>query len=210
LPFTINLSKINVIPNFVFKKFFQSSTIRLKRLSNKERFEIQLEDKLKQILIGTILGDAYIRRFSNKSNTRIVFRQGLKNAEYLNHLYLLFQNYVLALPIKSIIVNKKTKLPRYNLSFATMSLPCFNEFFELFYLNGVKIVPKNIYNFLTPISLAYWIMGDGNYTGNGLKLNTNAFKVEEVFLLIDALEKNFSLKASINKTSIKDQFTIYT
>lgn len=159
LPFTINLSKINVIPRlrryFVFKKFFQSSTIRLKRLSNKERSEIQLEDKLKQILIGTILGDAYIRRFSNKSNTRIVFRQGLKNAEYLNHLYLLFQNYVLALPIKSMIVDKKTKLPRYNLSFATMSLPCFNEFFELFYLNGVKIVPKNIYNFLTPISLAY-------------------------------------------------------
>jgi len=67
----------------------------------------------------------------------------------------LFQNYVLALPIKSMIVDKKTKLPRYNLSFATMSLPCFNEFFELFYLDGVKIVPKNIYNFLTPISLAY-------------------------------------------------------
>ena len=53
-------------------------------------------------------------------------------------------------------------------------------------------------------------MDDGNFTGNGLKLNTNAFKFEEVLLLIDILEKNFSLKASINKTSIKDQFTIYT
>jgi hypothetical protein len=177
LPFTINLSKINVIPKFIFKKFFQSSTIRLKRLLNKERSEIQLEDKLKQIL-GTILGDAYIRRFSNKSNTSrvaLVFRQGLKNAEYLNHLYLLFQSYVLALPIKSMIVDKKTKLPRYSLSFATMSLPCFNEFFELFYLDGIKIVPKNISNFLTPISLAYWIMDDRNFTGNGLKLYTNAF-----------------------------------
>ena len=78
LPFTINFSKINTIVNFVFtkKNFFQSSTFKLKRLSNKERSEIQLEDKLKEILIDTILGDAYIRKFSNKSNTRIVFRQG--------------------------------------------------------------------------------------------------------------------------------------
>ncbi len=57
-------------------------------------------------------------------------------------------------------------------------------------------------------------MDDGNFTGNGLKLNTNAFKIKEILLLKEALEKNFTFKnftlnASINKTSIKDQFTIY-
>lgn len=52
-------------------------------------------------------------------------------------------------------------------------------------------------------------MDDGNFTGSGLKLNTNAFKIEDVHILIKALEEKFSLNASINKTSIDNQFTIY-
>lgn len=105
--------------------------------------------------MGVILGDVYMRRFSINSNTRIVFRQGSKNVEYLNHLYLLFENYVLTPPAKYTILDKNTNVARYNYSFSTMSLPCFNEFYELFYLDGKKIVPKNISNILTPISLAY-------------------------------------------------------
>jgi hypothetical protein len=52
-------------------------------------------------------------------------------------------------------------------------------------------------------------MDDGGYTGNGLKLYTNAFKIEDLNLLIESLDKNFGLKATINKTSIKNQHTLY-
>jgi hypothetical protein len=52
-------------------------------------------------------------------------------------------------------------------------------------------------------------MDDGGFTGSGLKLHTNAFKFEDINLLIVALDKNLSIKASINKTSINNQFTIY-
>jgi hypothetical protein len=52
-------------------------------------------------------------------------------------------------------------------------------------------------------------MDDGGFTGSGLKLHTDAFKIEDINLLIGALNKNFSIKASINKTSINNQFTIY-
>jgi hypothetical protein len=41
------------------------------------------------------------------------------------------------------------------------------------------------------------------------KLYTNAFKIEELNLLIEALDKNFGLKATINKTSIDNQHTLY-
>jgi hypothetical protein len=51
-------------------------------------------------------------------------------------------------------------------------------------------------------------MDDGGFTGNGLKLYTNAFKIEDLNLLIEALDKNFGLKATINKTSIKNQHFI--
>jgi hypothetical protein len=72
-------------------------------------------------------------------------------------------------------------------------LPCFNEFYELFYLDRIKKVPSNISDYLTRVSLAYLIKDDGGYSGNGLNLYTNAFSNEDLVLLIDALDKNFRL-----------------
>lgn len=153
---------------------------------------------LKQILIGNILGDVYRRRFSEKANVRIIFRQGYINASYLLHLYNLFQEFVLTPPSVSTVTDKNTGKIRYNLSFATLALPCFNELYESFYLEGKKIIPNNISDLLTEVSLAYWIMDDGSFTGSGLKLYTNAFSLEELNLLVEALDKNFSIKASVN------------
>jgi len=61
-------------------------------------------------------------------------------------------------------------------------------------------------------------MDDGSFTGSGLKLHTNAFSLEELNLLIKALDKNFSIKASVNvsnrvlcclSTAAKSQFNLY-
>lgn len=137
-------------------KFFHSSASRnKKRLSNEERLKFNLDDKLKQILIGNILGDVYMRKYSEKANARFIFRQGSPNADYLFHLYELFKDYVLTPPSVTTIIDKKTQKSRYNLSFSTLALPCFNEFYSLFYFEGKKIIPENISNYLTEISLAY-------------------------------------------------------
>jgi len=61
-------------------------------------------------------------------------------------------------------------------------------------------------------------MDDGSFTGSGLKLHTNAFTLEELNLLIDALNnfknllnfKNLFAKASINISKReKAQYTLY-
>ena len=52
-------------------------------------------------------------------------------------------------------------------------------------------------------------MDDGGFTGSGLKLYTNAYTLAELNLLIEALDKNFDIKATINKTSIKTSI-LYT
>jgi len=141
---------------FNLTKFFHSSTSNsVKRMSNAERNKFKLDYKLKQILIGTIFGDVYMRRFSEKANVRVIFRQGSIHASYLLHLHSLFQEFVLAPPLVSTLTDKYTGKIRQNLSFSTLSLPCFNELYELFYLNGKKIIPNNIADFLTPLSLAY-------------------------------------------------------
>jgi hypothetical protein len=99
---------------------------RKKRLTKLERSRFYLEDHLKEILIGNIMGDLYMRRFSKKSNTRIIFRQGSNNSEYLFHLFDLFEKFTLKRPSVTTIVNKENNKTRSNISFATLALPCFN------------------------------------------------------------------------------------
>ena len=100
-----------------------------------------------------------MRKFSDKANARLVFMQGDKNASYLLHLYNIFQEYVITPPKINQVKNKITGELRCNLSFATLALPCFNELYELFYIsksgNKIKIIPNNIGELLTPVSLAY-------------------------------------------------------
>ena len=196
---------------FVKLRFFHSSFVHpIKRLSKNERSEFKLDPFLKQVLIGNILGDVYMRRFSIKANTRIVFRQGSNNSSYLLHLYDLFKSFVKTYPKISKILDNNTGKIRYNISFATLALPCFNELYESFYSGGKKIIPSNIADLLTPVSLAYWIQDDGSFTGNGLRLHTNAFSLEDLNLLINALNKNFAIKATINiSNKKKSQFSLY-
>jgi len=75
-------------------KSFHSSKINLKRrLSKAERSSFTLDDLLKQVLLGNLLGYVYMRRFSEKDNARTIFIKRYKNAEYLLHLYGLFQHF---------------------------------------------------------------------------------------------------------------------
>ncbi len=45
--------------------------------------------------------------------------------------------------------------------FATRVYPCFTEWYNMFYQEGKKVLPLDLYNMLTYEALAHWIMGDG-------------------------------------------------
>lgn len=70
-------------------------------------------------------------------------------------------------------------------------------------MNGkyIKMLPLNIKELLTPIGLAHWIMGDGYFTKNTLKICTDNFTKGEVLSLIRVLEEKFGIKAIINRRS---------
>jgi hypothetical protein len=50
-------------------RFFHSTSPNLKkRINNEERAKFQLDPFLKQVLVGNILGDVYLRKVSPKAN----------------------------------------------------------------------------------------------------------------------------------------------
>jgi len=129
------------------------------RLTKLEQNQFFISPELKQILIGLSLGDLHIDTKLPTRNALLRFEQGSIHEDYLLHLYDLFQIDCRSGPQYSDRkADFRTNQIYSRIKFQTRSLPCFNEFHELFYPDGVKIIPSNISEYLTEVSLAFWIM----------------------------------------------------
>lgn len=97
----------------------------------------------------------------------------------------------------------------YGLEFVTRSLPCFTELYNIFYVNGVKVIPKNIYDLLTPVALAHLVMGDGGFKSKGIYLCTDSYSVPDVVRLMNVLIIRYDLKCTLHKSSNGLGYRIY-
>jgi hypothetical protein len=66
-----------------------------------------------------------------------------------------------------------------------------------FYVNGVKVIPENIYELLTPVALAQVIMGDGSAQRHGLVLCTDSYTIPEVVRLMNVLMIRYRLDCTL-------------
>jgi len=196
------------------------STYGLKRLTKVDRSELIIpqDSPLNDIIIGLLLGDGHIQKRSVLGNSRFIYAQSslrTHHLNYFNHVLDLFKPYLskdFILKEKT-FTDKRTNKKYSSVSFATLSLPCFNYYRSIFYnSNNLKIVPLDIENLLTPRGLAYWIMDDGSLQNKGLHLNTYGFTHEGVLSLKNTLEHMFgdnSLKCSIHKHNKGERIYIW-
>ena len=164
-----------------------------KRLSKSDRIKITIESPLNEIMIGLLLGDGHIQKRSINGNSRFIYGQSslrYYHLNYFNHVLELFKPYLskdFELKTKS-FVDKRTNNSYSSVNFATLSLPCFNYYRNIFYnSDNLKIVPSNIQDLLTPRGLAYWIMDDGSLQNKGLHLNTYGFSNQDILKLKSTL-----------------------
>lgn len=157
---------------------------------------------LKDLLVGILLGDGHIRRVGvNKAY--FTFEQSAQKADYFNHVYnsVSAENLVREAPVfytrsDSRYQGKITS----SWYFKSNTIEDLRPFAELFLdESGNKRVPLNISDLLTPRSLAFWIMDDGQQVKKGgVTLCTDSFKHEEIVRLQDVLKSNFDLKTTIH------------
>jgi hypothetical protein len=157
--FNINFF-FNYINYFINKNEIVKKVIT-RRLTNEEKSKFKIEGFLREVLIGNILADAHVIKFNilegaaKSENARIRFLQSKAQSDFIYHLYELFKDYCASPPKENSLLIKESANIRYNVSFATRNLPCFNEFYYLFYNNRVKVVPQNNIELLIPVVLAY-------------------------------------------------------
>jgi hypothetical protein len=93
----------------------------------------------------------------------------------------------------------KLKEKKYGqLILETRSYPVLNELYSLFIVDGVKTIKNDLFHFLSPRALAYWIMSDGVSNQYGLTICTDAFTIKDVVILINILKIRYDLNCNIH------------
>jgi LAGLIDADG DNA endonuclease family/Cytochrome C oxidase subunit II, transmembrane domain len=188
------------------RKYYHISNIRAVN-----RIGPHNEDVL-SVIIGSLLGDAYANKRSGEG-VRLCYRQSVKHKEYLFWLYTFFYNrgYTSNLQPRQYTRTIKIKEGKiyYGYEFNTFTFRSFSWIHDMFYKNGRKVIPTNIYEYLTPLALAVWIMDDGGWTNYGIRIATNSFNLKEVEILQGVLISKYNLDTTIQSIYIKDQYSIY-
>lgn len=151
--------------------------------------------------------------FSKTSKTwRLRIVQGGENhLDYIKHLRDVFDNWT-NMPIKEYhVINKSNKIYK-NWYFNTLSFEQFAEIGNAFYKLDItsgkrkKVLPPQIKDWMSDLSLAYWFMDDGSKKWKNkvlaLRFCTDCFIESEIDILISVLKDKFKL--NVTKTKNKN------
>lgn len=162
--------------------------------------KIKLNKEQREIIIGKLLGDGCLETANNGKTVRLKIEHSLSQKDYVDWIYQKLQNLVETAP-KIKIQNIKGK--DYNKYwFNTLSFGFLRFYYQQFYIDNKKIVPKFIYRWLTPLALAVWFMDDGSIKSkecNGKYFNTQGFDDLSIKRLQEALKKNFQISTTLRK-----------
>ena len=169
------------------------------------------------ILVGSLQGDGNASFRKNRKTIdgiRFTFVQSAIHREYLLWLYEFFSirgycNIQTPPRVSNTIVKGKTYI-RY--SFTTYTFKSYKWLETLFYKKGRKYINPGLYDYLTPLALAVWIMDDGGKLKDaGIRLCTNCFTYEENLILKNILEKRYELDCTLREAIINNQiqYNIY-
>ena len=150
--------------------------------------KVGLTLKQMQLVVGSLLGDAYLVKTTRGFAFRV--NHGLRQRDYVDWKYNLLEN----------LVNSSPRSSGNCYYFRTVSHPVFAELQGKFYANGRRVLPAAfVGKYLAPLTLAVWIMDDGTKCGNQLRINSQCFSVEENRILQELLSAKLGIKTVLNK-----------
>lgn len=177
------------------------STVGLK-LTQDARNLMQLTEYHKEVFIGLLLGDGSLKTNKSKTVAYFKYNQSVIITDYVLHLFNTLSHYCTHLPNYHIRKYDTDYLQLYS-----RSLLALLELYELFYKDGVKILPQCFEDLLTPVVLAYWVIYDGSKAESGFYINTHSFSKAEHLLIQKALMSKLGLECNIHRH--KTQYKIY-
>lgn len=188
--------KLNMSPEGVYSHRIRYGYLR----DNNLRINppIELTDFQKQVLIGTMLGDASFRMVKNEVSPSMSCAHGIKQKEYCEYKTKIFEslgakcNYH-----KRNTIDKRTGIYYEDYTMRIPANPEFLPYFKSFYPNGKKVIPIDLFNQFTGVSLAFMFMDDGSKTPSGYRISTNCFTQSNIMQFQNFLLEKFNIETSL-------------
>ena len=167
--------------------------------------------EIKQLILGSLLGDASINANDKDGGYRCVhFSQSDKQIDYFNYKKSILGKYALG---------ERTRTSGYGSLMHDMHTTTnleLNKFLnEHCMKNGKKFVTQEWCNELDPMGLAFWYMDDGSISnrdndkcGCRIHIATNGFSLQENETLANMLRDRFGIEATIGDKETYNGYTL--
>jgi LAGLIDADG DNA endonuclease family len=113
---------------------------------------VNISPNLNSMLGGLLISDAWLE-INKSGNTRLFFKQSINNSILVLFVFNKLSHYCSSYPNITRTNIKGSKF--YGLCLNTRTYPCFTEFYNMFYVNKIKIVPLNLYELIDYEFFAY-------------------------------------------------------
>lgn len=153
------------------------------------------------VLVGNLLGDGHGELRSG--SPRFTQHMSSRNMEYLYWLHNFYhiRGYCSSnVPKFKPQIGKKGKV-YFSGKLNTYSFSSLLWLYEMFYVENVKIIPRDLSPFLTPLALAIWIMDEGGKYNRGTMISTYNFTLNDLEYINSILKARYNLVANIEERS---------
>lgn len=179
---------------------FAKKRARMGLFPNNPRESIELTQIELEILYGTILGDSTVRYVHDRCKyPNLTFSHSIDQREYfnfkMNKLIRLCSSIGEYKHNENALSKKETFL-----QFTGKNMKCLVEIRDIFYKDGIKIIPiEHLDKNFSELSIYYLMMDDGSYdiATNSYILNTQCFYKENLIPFTEFLNNKFNLEFSI-------------
>jgi hypothetical protein len=210
-PFVISWSKKRKRKEGMFSVNFLSkekkSPIKAD-LSRKNFAQIDLDSRVKMVLLGSLLGDGSIKIQKNFINARFQMRHSVKQESWFNWKVSILRSLATDRGVHKQSPDgwqKKSKNPTGKLHFQTRALPVLTEIFNVVQKRGKKYIQRSWLNHLDAEALMVWWLDDGSLVKNHKNgiFCSHGFSEKEVKILSQYLKRVWGIHTTLSKLKKK-------
>lgn len=146
----------------------------------------------RQIVVGSLLGDGYMRIIPGRSDAFLEINHSLKAKAYVDYKFESLKRLCISAPKE-----RSTNEGRVAYRFFTRQSKVFTDLYHQFYRQGKKKIPIDLV--IDPVILAVWYMDDGSKSRDrDVYLNTQQFSISDQKKLLYCL-RSLDIRARMNK-----------